>query len=104
MPAPIAPALTPKPPRPLSKSLPKFTPAHGLTHPSARAAVGAHTSTTVAESTIALIKPRISFAPLRAVEAPPDKHHCKRYARNSRRALHAKLAIRFFGLLSVRAN
>jgi hypothetical protein len=46
------------------------TPAHGFTYPSARAILGALTSATVADSTIALIEPRITLALVLALDAP----------------------------------
>src|SRR5215468_6553690 len=102
IPAPMPPAFTPNPPLVSEENLlPKLTPAHGFTHPSARATLGALTSATVAESTIALMKPRITHAPLLAVEAPPGEV-CKAYARHYRRG--DSDAQRFLLKMSVRTH
>src|SRR4030095_2017096 len=61
MPAPIAPALTPNAPRPFESSLPKLTPAHGFTYPSARATVGVTIRATAAAITSDLMRRCISL-------------------------------------------
>src|SRR4029453_8684480 len=60
-PPPIAPALTPNAPRPFESSLPKLTPAHGFTYPSARATVGATITATAAPITSDLMRRCISL-------------------------------------------
>src|SRR6185436_16157955 len=84
-PAPMPPALTPNPPRLFEMLLPKLTPAHGFTKPSARATLGAHTSAVVADSTIALNKPRITIPPPWRLSHRHRCATCKRCARQTER-------------------
>src|SRR3954454_6506299 len=91
MPAPIQPASTPQDHR-LPQSAfaqvraastwlldAKLTPVHGLTYPSARACIGAHTHATAAVSTRVFIARRIVPAPSARLIAPRERR-CKRYA------------------------
>src|SRR3954471_22502452 len=91
MPAPIQPASTPQAHRlpqsavaqlrAVSTSLlyAKLTPVHGLTYPSARACIGAHTHATAAVSTRVFIARRIVPTPSARLIAPRERR-CKRCA------------------------
>src|SRR3954469_17166137 len=74
-PAPMAPALTQKPTRPLSKLLPPFADTHGLTNPSARATDGAEMAATAAATIRALITHRMMFLLL----LWPEHYHWPRH-------------------------
>src|SRR6476646_2419006 len=84
-PALIPPAFTPNPPRLFEMLLPKLTPAHGFTKPSARATLGAQTSAAAADSTTALNKPRITMLLPGGRAAAADVPCCKRCARQTER-------------------
>src|SRR5439155_18547449 len=74
MPAPMAPALTPKFARPSPELFPKFVPMNGLIQPSARAGVGAQTSAIVAQKRTTLMTPRMRQMLLEVGGTIPPPH------------------------------
>src|SRR2546426_11779927 len=74
MPAPIAPALTPKFARPSPELLPKSVRMKGLIQPSARAGVGAQTSAIVAHKRMTLMTRRMRQMLLEVGGTIPPSH------------------------------